>query len=82
MPRREAVDLLNPGGTERIKDLEAAWDNADAAIKPASPDDWHTMDSTVDKALTAIRAGNPSTPDITAALTNLQRVIGAIELNQ
>jgi uncharacterized membrane-anchored protein len=71
-----------PDGTKRIKDLEVAWDNAEAAIKPASPDDWHTMDSAVDKALTAIRASNPSKPDITAALTNLRTVIGTIEQKQ
>jgi uncharacterized membrane-anchored protein len=71
-----------PGGTKRIKDLEVAWDNAEAAIKPASPDDWHAMDSAVDKALTAIRASNPSKPDVTAALTNLQTVIGTIEQKQ
>jgi uncharacterized membrane-anchored protein len=71
-----------PSGARRIKDLEVAWDNAEAAIKPTSPDDWHTMDSAVDQALTAIRAGNPSKPDITAALTNLQTVIGTIEQKQ
>jgi uncharacterized membrane-anchored protein len=70
------------GGTTRIKDLEVAWDNAEAAIKPASPTDWHTMDSAVDEALTAIRAGNPSAGDVTAALANLQGVIGTLESKQ
>lgn len=70
------------GGTKRIKDLEVAWDNAEAAIKPASPDDWHTMDAAIDKALTAIRAGQPSSSDVTAALTNLQTVIGTLEKKQ
>ena len=71
-----------PGGTRRIKDLEVAWDNAEAAIKPASPDNWHAMDSAVDQALTAIRAGKPSQSEVTAALTNLQTVIGTIEQKQ
>jgi len=70
------------GGTRRIKDLEVAWDNAEAAIKPASPDDWHTVDGAIDKALTAIRAGQPSTSDVTAALADLQGVIGTLERKQ
>lgn len=68
-----------PGGVTRIKDLEVAWDNAEAAIKPASPNDWHTMDGAIDKALTTIRASNPSASDVTAALKNLQTVIGTLE---
>ncbi|MEO7588614.1 MAG: hypothetical protein ABIS84_11375 [Arachnia sp.] len=68
-----------PGGTARVKDLEVAWDSAEAAIKPASPDDWHLMDSAVDDVLTSLRAGQPSASDVTSALTNLQTVIGTLD---
>lgn len=67
------------GGVNRIKDLEVAWDDAEAAIKPTSPDDWHAMDSAIDKALAAIRAGSPSKPVVSAALGNLQIVIGTLD---
>ena len=67
------------GARTRIKDLEVAWDDAEAAIKPASPSDWHTMDSAIDEALTAVRATPPSTADSAAAMKQLQRVIVTLD---
>jgi len=68
--------------TARIKDLEVAWDNGEAAMKPASPDDWHTMDSAIDVALTALRATPPTKAASLSALTSLQSTIGALEKKQ
>ena len=65
--------------TTRIKDLEVAWDDGEAAMKPASPDDWHTMDSSIDGALTALRSTPPSKADSAAALKALQSTIGSLE---
>ncbi len=65
--------------TTRIKDLEVAWDDGEAAMKPASPDDWHTMDSAIDGALTALRSTPPSKADSAAALKALQSTIGSLE---
>lgn len=66
-------------GTTRIKDLEVAWDSGEAARKPASPTDWHTMDSAVDRALKALRATPATQSTSVSALTNLQTVIAALE---
>lgn len=68
--------------TARIKDLEVAWDNGEAAMKPASPDDWHSMDSAIDGALTALRATPPTKAASLSALTALQSTIGALEKKQ
>jgi uncharacterized membrane-anchored protein len=67
------------GARAHIKDLEVAWDDAEAAIKPASPGDWHTMDSAIDDALTAVRATPPSHTDSAAAMSHLQQVIATLD---
>ncbi|WP_392544418.1 hypothetical protein [Oryzobacter telluris] len=67
------------GARARVKDLEVAWDDAEAAIKPASPSGWHTMDSAIDETLTALRANPQSPADCTRALTALQGVIVTLD---
>ncbi|QIM22132.1 hypothetical protein G7075_14935 [Phycicoccus sp. HDW14] len=68
-----------PAATTRVKDLEVAWDDAEAAIKPSSPGDWHTMDSAIDETLTALRASAPTPQASGAALKHLQGVIATLE---
>lgn len=67
------------GGKARVKDLEVAWDSAEAAMQPASLTDWHTLASAIDDVLTSLRATPPSAATCTAALTAMPSVIATIE---
>ena len=71
-----------PGVTARAKDLEVAWDSAEAAIMPASPADWHALDSAIDQLLTAVRATAPSVTAIDSAITGFRDTVSAIDQKQ
>ena len=59
------------GGKARIKDLEVAWDVAEAGLKPRAVADWRKVDLAIDQALTALRKPSPELAGCKRALSDL-----------
>lgn len=68
-----------PAAKARIKDLELAWDSAEAGLKPRAASDWHVLDQAIDRALTELRATAPTQADCKAALSDLLQAFDTLQ---
>jgi uncharacterized membrane-anchored protein len=84
--QRIADDLLRlvrgadvPGARARARDLEVAWDAAQARLQPMSPSRWTTMDAAIDDVLRKVRATPQDQGQTGASVEALSTVIHALD---
>ncbi|SEJ46415.1 hypothetical protein SAMN04244579_04488 [Azotobacter beijerinckii] len=65
----------------RIRDLEVAWDSAEAGLKARAAADWHTLDRVIKRALTALRVDSPTRTNCKAAMERLLKTFDSLQGN-
>ena len=84
--RKITEDTLNlvlkgnlSGATSRVKDLEVAWDNAQAQLKGMNPSKWSVVDQSIDTVLQQLRAGSPNPVTCRTSLESLISTLDALD---
>ena len=62
-----------------VKDLELAWDSAEAGLKPRDPKDWRLLDGEIDGVLTSLRASSPTQADCASNLDTLAKTLSTFD---
>ena len=68
-----------PGATKRVKDLEVAWDSAEAGLKPRDPTHWNQLDGDIDGVLTALRSSHPTQAECASNLKVLTTTLNQFD---
>lgn len=67
------------GAKTNVKELEVAWDSAEAGLKPRDPKDWSKIDNEIDPVLTALRSSNPTQAGSATALDTLSTTLNTFD---
>jgi uncharacterized membrane-anchored protein len=67
------------GAKARVKDLEVAWDDAEAGLKPRDAAKWHQLDDQIDAVLTALRASHPTQADCASTIATLATTLNRFD---
>jgi hypothetical protein len=84
--RKVAEDMLRrvhagdmSGAKSRAGDLETAWDNAQARLRPMNPEKWTLMDNAIDDVLKKVRSTQQNGAESGTSLESLIAVINALD---
>ncbi len=79
----DTLTLVNagnlPAATTRIADLETAWDNGQAQLKPMNQEKWTVLDGEIDTVLRDLRAVNPSAAACKTSLEALMNELNTLD---
>jgi hypothetical protein len=67
------------GAKSRAGDLETAWDDAQARLRPMNPEKWTLMDNAVDDVLKKVRSTQQNGAESSASLESLIEVIKTLD---
>ena len=69
----------SPAAKSKAAELETAWDNAQAKLRPMNPEKWTQMDNAIDDVLKKARAAQPDATANAASINSLIAVINSFD---